>query len=445
MDDSGAALSIARSITERLGEARAVMAVVLACAVLTYGGISLFVVAFAVFPVADALFRQAGVPHRLIPPSIALGGLHLHDDGSAGTPAIQNAIPMRYFGTTLFAAPGHGILASPDHRGLRPVVAAHDRGARPPRRRGLWLCNTGNGRYTVRARACHERRQLLTLLNCRTVIEASGCRPLRGPLAPIGIVLAVNLIMSVCAAADGYRVSRRAAVRRNRPRRGKRSLVRRDGAGGGLSGSRAAAPQASAGVAPPLDARGKRPLLPVLNTASLVGFGAVVAALPAFAVVRDGFLAVPGGPLMSVAVAADAIGGITVLLGRIDHRAERAGRDLRPTRGGRGHRPALMHRVAAISSGALAMVPHNGAVVTLCDLRRHPTWELSRNHDGGTGGAPECAHCLSRWGGWSGHSDAVRPTTGVSGADFRAGSGGALTKWASGGIVGLLGNGAPCR
>jgi H+/gluconate symporter-like permease len=70
MDDSGAALSIARTITDRLGERRAIMAVVLACAVLTYGGVSLFVVAFAVFPVAYALFRQAAVPHRLIPPAI---------------------------------------------------------------------------------------------------------------------------------------------------------------------------------------------------------------------------------------------------------------------------------------------------------------------------------------------------------------------------------------
>jgi H+/gluconate symporter-like permease len=73
MDDSGAALSIARSITERLGEERAVMSVVLASAVLTYGGVSLFVVAFVAFPVAAALFRQSEVPHRLIPAAIALG------------------------------------------------------------------------------------------------------------------------------------------------------------------------------------------------------------------------------------------------------------------------------------------------------------------------------------------------------------------------------------
>src|SRR4249920_4225795 len=112
MDDSGAALSIARTITDKLGKARAIMAVVLACAVLTYGGVSLFVVAFAVFPVADALFRQAAVPHRLIPPAIALGAFTFTMTALPGTPAIQNAIPMAHFGTTLFAAPGLGLLAS---------------------------------------------------------------------------------------------------------------------------------------------------------------------------------------------------------------------------------------------------------------------------------------------------------------------------------------------
>ena len=70
------------------------------------------VVAFAVFPVADALFREAAVPHRLIPPAIALGAFTFTMTALPGTPAIQNAIPMAYFGTTLFAAPILGILAS---------------------------------------------------------------------------------------------------------------------------------------------------------------------------------------------------------------------------------------------------------------------------------------------------------------------------------------------
>jgi hypothetical protein len=112
MDDIGSVFSIARGITERPGTARAIIAVVLACAALTYGGVSLFVVAFAVFPVADTLFRQAEVPHRLIPAAIALGAFTFTMTALPGAPAIQNAIPMATFGTTLFAAPGLGLLAS---------------------------------------------------------------------------------------------------------------------------------------------------------------------------------------------------------------------------------------------------------------------------------------------------------------------------------------------
>ena len=135
MDDSGSALAIARAITERMGAARAVMAVVLACAMLTYGGVSLFVVAFAVYPVADALFRQAAVPHRLIPPAIALGSFSFTMTALPGTPAIQNAIPMPHFGTTMFAAPGLGVIAAAVMLGF-----------------GLWWL----GRVEARARSAGE-------------------------------------------------------------------------------------------------------------------------------------------------------------------------------------------------------------------------------------------------------------------------------------------------
>lgn len=85
---------------------------VLACALLTFGGVSLFVVSFAVLPIADALFRQANIPHRLIPATIALEAFTFTMTALPGTPAIQNAVPMPHFGATLLAAPGIGILAA---------------------------------------------------------------------------------------------------------------------------------------------------------------------------------------------------------------------------------------------------------------------------------------------------------------------------------------------
>jgi H+/gluconate symporter-like permease len=112
MEASGAALSIAQAIVRWLGAERAVLAVVAACAVLTYGGVSLFVVAFAVYPIAAALFQQAQVPKRLMPAAIALGAFTFTMTALPGTPAIQNAIPMPFFGTTPFAARGLGLIGA---------------------------------------------------------------------------------------------------------------------------------------------------------------------------------------------------------------------------------------------------------------------------------------------------------------------------------------------
>ena len=94
MDDSGAARAIAQAVISKLGPERAILAVVLCCAVLTYGGVSLFVVAFAIFPIAAALFRGAAIPKRLIPGTLALGAFTFTMSALPGTPAIQNAIPM---------------------------------------------------------------------------------------------------------------------------------------------------------------------------------------------------------------------------------------------------------------------------------------------------------------------------------------------------------------
>ncbi|MDR3634646.1 MAG: GntP family permease, partial [Isosphaeraceae bacterium] len=109
MEASGAAGSIAGWIARVLGPRRSILAVVLACAVLTYGGVSLFVVAFAVYPFAAALFREADIPKRLVPGTIALGAFTLTMDALPGSPQIQNVIPTRYFGTDVYAAPWAGI------------------------------------------------------------------------------------------------------------------------------------------------------------------------------------------------------------------------------------------------------------------------------------------------------------------------------------------------
>ncbi len=112
MEDSGSVTSIADFMTQKLGAKRVILAVVLGGAVVTYGGVSLFVAFFVIAPMAQNLFRGAGIPRRLMPAAIMLGTATFTMSAMPGTPSIQNTIPMPFFGTTPFAAPGLGILAS---------------------------------------------------------------------------------------------------------------------------------------------------------------------------------------------------------------------------------------------------------------------------------------------------------------------------------------------
>ena len=112
MDDSRSVSAVADFMTKSLGERRVILAVVLAGAFVTYGGVSLFVAFFVLVPMAEALFRAAAIPRRLMPAAIVLGTSTFTMSALPGTPSIQNAIPMPFFGTTPFAAPGLGIIAA---------------------------------------------------------------------------------------------------------------------------------------------------------------------------------------------------------------------------------------------------------------------------------------------------------------------------------------------
>ena len=124
MDDSGSITSIAHYLTDQLGTRRAMLSVVLASAVVTYGGVNVFVAFFVLVPMAQQLFQAADIPRRLMPGAIGLGALTFTMTALPGTPALQNAIPMPFFGTTPFAAPG---LSDPH---VAPARAGEGEGSR---------------------------------------------------------------------------------------------------------------------------------------------------------------------------------------------------------------------------------------------------------------------------------------------------------------------------
>src|SRR5215468_1378932 len=112
MDDSGSIKSIAQGLTERLGTKRTMLAVVIASAIVTYGGVSVFVAFFVLAPMAHQMFQAADIPRRLLPAAVGLGAFTFTMSVMPGTPSVNNAVPMPYFGTTTFAAPGLSLIAS---------------------------------------------------------------------------------------------------------------------------------------------------------------------------------------------------------------------------------------------------------------------------------------------------------------------------------------------
>ncbi len=355
MDDSGAARSIATTLGRRFGRERAIAAIVVACALLTYGGVSLFVVAFAVYPLASELFREADLPRRLVPGTIALGAFTFTMTALPGTPAIQNAIPMPYFGTTPFAAPGLGLI------GGATMLAI-----------GLaWL-----HRRAARARAAGEGYDAggdapPSASPVASPPASPESRPLPGfasSLAPIVAVVLLNYLVgerllprldTAYLADPEYGATRLDAVR------GTWAIVVALSVSialiGLLHGRRLRTPVAS------LEAGSVASLAPIFNTASLVGYGAVVASLPAFAAIRDAVLGLaPGNPLVSLSVAVNVLAGITgSASGGMSIALQTLGADYLARAGAAGIDPALLHRVTAIATGGLDALPHNGAVITL--------------------------------------------------------------------------------
>ena len=378
MDDSGSALSIAQGLTRLLGTRHAILAVVVSCALLTYGGISLFVVAFVVVPVATALFRRADIPHRLIPATVALGAFTFTMTAMPGTPAIQNAIPMPWFGTTPFAAPGLGLTAS----AIMLLFGLWWLGfvAAGARRRGEgYAPGAVSSLADVDASATSDLagnvvlRERVTTTDVFDPVEcARGARCPEGPhfalaLLPMLVVVATNMLMSLLVLPlldTGFL---------GEPAWGETSLAAVGGiwsVATALLAGILALIAVNLGRLPALratlDAGANASVLPVVNTASMVGFGAVIAALPAFELVSAAFLSLDGGPLVSLAVATNVIAGITgSASGGLMITLQALGQTYAELAATAGIDPELMHRVASIASGGLSSLPHNGAVVTL--------------------------------------------------------------------------------
>ena len=370
MDDSGSVSAIANFMTEKLGPSRSILAVVLAGALVTYGGVSLFVAMFVIAPMGQALFRAADIPNRLLPAAVALGTTTFTMTAMPGTPAIQNAIPMPFFGTTAFAAPGLGIIASAVMLGFGLWWLG--RAEKAARRTGEGF---GGPSPSAAADAAHDPvvRERATAAQSFDPAEAEhGQRSTELPsiavaMLPLAVVMGVNLSMSMLILPN-IDTSFLAE-----PEWGETSIAAVGGVWSvivALSAAIVVLYVLNRGrlktLRETVDAGLNASALPVISVASLVGFGAVVAALPAFQVVSDWVLGIEGGPLVGLALSTNVLsaltgsasGGLTIALGALGDTYMQLAAQY-------GIDPALMHRVAAIGAGSLDSLPHNGAVVTL--------------------------------------------------------------------------------
>lgn len=345
MDDSGSASVIAQWIADKVGAERALLAIVLACGLLTYGGVSLFVVAFAVYPIGAALLRTSDTPKRLLPGAIALGSFTFTMTALPYTPSIQNAIPSPFFGTNTGAAPGLGIIG-----GLLMFIIGM-----------LWL--------TRRAHAAKARGEGYGIHDEPPATAAAAERrpPFIVALAPIVVVIVLNFVFTnyILPAMDTAFLAQ--------PRYGATKLSAVLGIWSIIIALIAACLTCVAvnwtrfgNLTDTINKGTFGSMLPIFNTASEVGYGSVIASLPAFALVRDAMTAVTTNPVWATFVAVNVLAGITgSASGGMSIALTAVGDQLLQEARADGISAQILHRVAAMSSGGFDSLPHNGAVITL--------------------------------------------------------------------------------
>lgn len=346
MELTGAAAAISAGIVGLVGEKHTMGAIVLACAILTYGGVSLFVVAFAVYPLAKALFIRSSLPERLIPGTIALGSFTFTMDALPGTPQIQNVIPTTFFGTDLYAAPILGICGA-----LFVLIC------------GVLYLNyrtrvLGPQEYDEDQAGPEQDRDslpsavlsfvplcLVALVNFFVSRYLAGLQERDIPLTKFGLeseaVVHLDKMAGIFAIETALVVGIFAAA---------------------LLGAKRLKDKVQQGTNQAVSGA----MLAALNTGSEYGFGAVIAALPGFAIIKAKLVGAFSNPLINEAVSVNLLAGITgsasggmsIALAAMAENFKQAALEANID-------PQVLHRVASMASGGMDTLPHNGAVITL--------------------------------------------------------------------------------
>ena len=333
MDRTGSARSLANKLVSLIGSKFAVLAVVLPCLLMTYGGISLFVVVFVIYPMGYAIYREADLPRTLLPGAIAFGAFGITMTAIPGTPQIQNIIPTEYYGTTPTAAP------------LMSIVAI--------------LMIGIPGYLYLEWRAKNARKNGLHFVEDPKHKESdfdSDSLPkwhwLSGLIPLIVVVLLLNVLPAVLKNAGVAELTSSESI--------VIALV------GGIITVCAMNWQQRKTLSPAINEGANGSLGAIMNTACAVGFGSVVKAVPGFSLLKNAMLNMPGSILFSEAVAVNVLAGATgSASGGMSIALEALAPQYLEKAMQIGLNPEYLHRIASLASGGLDTLPHNGAVLTL--------------------------------------------------------------------------------
>jgi len=322
MGDTGSASSISYKLIDWLGTKRVILIILLATAILTYGGVSLFVVIFTVYPIGLVLFQKAGVPKRILCAAVVAGAGTFTMTALPGTPQIQNIIPAQVLGTTPMAAPVIGVTASLFMFFL--CLLYLNREARIAAEKGETY--GGNAKDNTAALAASDLSGLpdwkvafLPIVLVIGIIVA-----LKGKMDPLAsVAVAMSVATLVCYLFNIQKI---------------KNPVQTLSEGLSLG------------------------IMPLINTAAIVGFGFVVQKVPAFQSFVQFALGLKFPPIVSAVFATNIVAGIT---GSSSGGLSIFLKTMGPEYLKLGVNPEILHRISAIASGGLDTLPHCGGIITI--------------------------------------------------------------------------------
>ncbi|MDD6793906.1 MAG: GntP family permease [Clostridiaceae bacterium] len=353
MEEVGYAKAIANFISRKLGSKHAILSIVLSGAFLTYGGVSLFVVAFILYPIAMQLFKEADIPKRLIPGSIALGAFTFTMTALPGSPEIQNLIPMSYFGTDSFAAPILGIIASFFMLFMGLFYLTKQRKIALKNGEGFGAANDASQTKTYQSNNILKAISPIILVFASNIFFSKIYYPNTDGSYLEDLGLNLNKVLGTWSVIISLILGTLFILIFNLKNINSFGKV--------------------------LDKAVRNSFTPLLNSSAIVGYGSVIKSLTVFTVIQNFILGISSNPIISEAISVNIICGLTASAsGGLGITLDALANTYMQMSSSLGIPNEVLHRIASLACGGLDTLPHNGAVITtltICGLTHKESYK----------------------------------------------------------------------